>query len=104
LPKYEVIASKTFRKNWDEVFEFIDREWRENSVENFNFELKRRLENLQYLPNNNPKYRIRDMFRFFPIWGYIVLFFVDEKKKIVVVDHIYHASRNIEELLKKEDK
>ena len=104
LPKYEIVFSSVYRKCREDVFEYIHKEWWENSVENFSFELKRRLSNLQYLPNDNPRYHINDKYRFFPIWGYLVLFFVDDEKRTVVVDRVYHGSRNIEELLKKEDK
>jgi plasmid stabilization system protein ParE len=81
------------------VYRYIIENWWENSVDNFLHELTQKINGLTCLPNLSPKYHSNAKYRFVTVWGFIILFVVDNDTKTVKIHRIIHNSRNIESLI-----
>ena len=100
--KYKVVLSPNYRETRRKVFLYISEKWWENSVENFNVLLGKRLRNPAVFPNGYPRYQ-NTPYRRFLVWDYLVLFRVDVDSGRVIVFGIYHSSQNLSELLSADD-
>lgn len=96
--KFKLEFQPEFFSSLDEIYEYISEVWQQNSVDNFHFEMMKKLENLANFPRMNARFRATN-FRFFLVWDYLVFYKIDDENSRAIVYKTYHSARNLNEIL-----
>ncbi len=67
-------------------------------------EFRVRIDNLCNMPERNPLCEDDPRFRRMVVGRYLVFYYVDEQQKNIEIHHVWHGMRNIEKLLREQNK
>ena len=96
---YEIELSEDFLEESEEIYEYIHRNLKADmALQRLKGKIKKYILGLKDSPkifaNINRKNRLKYDYRRMVVDNYIILYFIIEKERVVIVSHIYYSGRN----------
>lgn len=96
---YKVIITPIAYKEISKIYEYIAEElYATKAAQNLMQKVEKHIQVLRYSPRMYPKIRkidnLRRRYRRIVINNYIILYTIDEQKKIVFISHMYYGGKN----------
>ncbi len=97
--KYQVIIAPTAFKEINKIYDYIiENLYAEKAAKDLMKQVEIELQRLKYYPKVHTEIQkfneLRRRYRRIVIKNYVILYTIDESKKIVYIAHMYYAKRN----------
>lgn len=96
---YKVIITPTAYKEINEIYDYITEElYAENAAKDLMLKVEKEVQKLKYAPKIHTEIEELDeldrTYRRMIINNYIILYTIDEGKRVIFISHMYYSGRN----------